>query len=107
MLSLTPEYRWIPTSITNAEFADVYRYVYEDQRWFEQNYGDRDLGERVTVTRESPGINDCDARSVGNSPSQCAGHQPNRNALESARKRNVPTSSSQTLSEATSLAMSG
>ena len=35
MLSLTPEYRWIPTSMTNAEFADVYRCVYEDQRWFE------------------------------------------------------------------------
>ena len=32
---------------------------------------------------------------------------PNRNALESARKRNVPTSSSEALSEATSLAMSG
>jgi hypothetical protein len=29
MLSLTPEYRWIPTSMTNAEFADVYRCVYE------------------------------------------------------------------------------
>ena len=107
MLSLTPEYRWIPTSITNAEFADVYRCVYEDQRWFEQNYRDQDLGERVTVTRESPGINDYDARSVGNSPSQCAGHHANRNALESARKRNVPMSSSEALSEATSLAMSG
>jgi hypothetical protein len=84
MLSLTPEYRWIPTSMTNAEFADVYRCVYEDQRWFEQNYGDQDLGERVTVTRESPGINDCDARSVGNSPSQCAGHRAQQ---ERARER--------------------
>ena len=43
---LTPEYRSIPTSMTNAEFADVYRCVYEDQRWFEQNYGDQDLGDR-------------------------------------------------------------
>ena len=34
--------------MTNAEFADVCRCVYEDQRWFEQNYGDQDLGERVT-----------------------------------------------------------
>ena len=81
---LTPEYRWIPTSMTNAEFADVYRCVYEDQRWFEQNYGDQDLGERVIVTRESPGINDCGARSVGNSPSQCAGHHAQQ---ERARER--------------------
>jgi hypothetical protein len=42
MLSLTPEYRWIRTSMRSAEFADVYRCVYEDQRWFEQNYGDQE-----------------------------------------------------------------
>jgi hypothetical protein len=42
MLSLTPEYRWIRTSMRNAEFADVYLCVYEDQRWFGQNYGDQE-----------------------------------------------------------------
>lgn len=77
-----------------AEFADVNRCVYEDQRWFEQNYGDQDLGERVTVTRKSPGINDYDANHSVNRRVYAPATMPNRNALESAKKRNVPTSSS-------------
>jgi hypothetical protein len=35
-----------------VEIADVYRCVYEDQRWFDATYGDlRNLGDQETVTQ--------------------------------------------------------
>jgi hypothetical protein len=45
MLALKPEYRWLATSMVSDEIGDVYRCVYEDQRWFKANYGDlKDVG---------------------------------------------------------------
>jgi hypothetical protein len=50
MLSLTYEYRWIATPMVIAEIADIYRCVYEDRRWFEQNCGSlRDIGNQIAA----------------------------------------------------------
>jgi hypothetical protein len=45
MQALAAEYRGLATSMTRAEIADVYRCVYEDQRYFDATYGDlKDIG---------------------------------------------------------------
>jgi hypothetical protein len=53
MSEASPEYRWLSTSMTTPELADILTMLHQDDRTFAA-HGIRDIGDQVTITPVEP-----------------------------------------------------